>query len=528
MEGGKEDLEHKSFEEDELEEEEKVDPLTLAPDLFDACKANDTEKIRKFIDDGVPFTHIDPDNGWSCLHWAACHGNVQAVKALLKVGAARDYQVAAQNVRNYMENEEPEEAVTNTPLHWAAYKGRIRTVWVLLQEGYSPNDIDEMGNTPVHLSASGGHDQILRILLDDGGNPHAKNKFRNTPLEVAVTDVGKKMLDEAMEQPVPSRKQMEEMHRKNLEVFLVVEQHLRQTMTEVQDTASGMGLMERVALLRKDIEAAEDMAVDTELIEDAQEIVDGLLLQEELRVQIEKVQKDEPIITQTQYTDLVNPLSNLLAKGEERNLAPTMCATAKFLVQKSHCEYWLKVALNRLQTVDCATEDHVRDMSRLKEAIQKADASEGEKELVAEAMARHAKLTSELEITRSMGGFPEVRVPIEEAPKDYYQPSDVGHIMVDDHYPLPPPDTGEYVWIPSESLKSFRAAHDRLAAAVEKGGLAQANQDAIAQGEEKLKESNEVLKKLVVKDDEDFLAAKAVAEKAAKKLKKKKKGKKKK
>ena len=33
----------------------------------------------------------------------------------------------------------------NTPLLWATHKGHLRAMWLLLDDNYSPNDMDNMG-----------------------------------------------------------------------------------------------------------------------------------------------------------------------------------------------------------------------------------------------------------------------------------------------------------------------------------------------------------------------------------------------
>jgi len=266
--------------------------------------------------------------------------------------------------------------------------------------------------------------------------------------------------------------------------------------------------------------------------------VDRLLLQEELRKKVEAVGSQSPVLTQTAYTTLINPLSSLAARAEEAEVSPALCRAARFLVGRGHAEYWLQVALGRLRAVDCAGEDQVRDMARLKESLRKAAAAGGDEGLVGEARARHAKLSADLELGRARGAYPEVRVPPDAPregeepppplPKDFWQPSDVGHILVDEHFPLLPPEATEYAWVPSEALKAFRGAHDRLAAALEKGREAGAHEGALEEAGATLKAQGQILAKLEEKDAEDFAAAKTVAEKAAKKLKKKGKGKKKK
>lgn len=116
---------------------------SAGPQLYFECKKNNTENAVALLEEGVPADFTDHRTGWTPMHWAASHGNVWVVKALLKANAA-----AAYRMRRLEEAKEEREA---TPLHWAAYKGQLQVCWLLLLEGYSPDDADEDGNTPLHL-----------------------------------------------------------------------------------------------------------------------------------------------------------------------------------------------------------------------------------------------------------------------------------------------------------------------------------------------------------------------------------------
>ena len=104
-------------EEEEEEEVEKLDPATLAPDLYaTSCKAGQmlgggeksprssltvvpsdhsrtetglvprvpkkgsTDSARELSEIFVPPFHSEGDAGWTCLHWAARHGMVETVE----------------------------------------------------------------------------------------------------------------------------------------------------------------------------------------------------------------------------------------------------------------------------------------------------------------------------------------------------------------------------------------------------------------------------------------------------------------
>ena len=98
------------------------------------------------------------------------------------------------------EDEEPvHDLLKNTPLLWAAFRGHLRIVWLLLQDGYSPNDVDNLDNNAVHLAAACGHKKVLQCLIDDGGNANAVNIYKNIPLSMATDPIIQEMLLVAMD-----------------------------------------------------------------------------------------------------------------------------------------------------------------------------------------------------------------------------------------------------------------------------------------------------------------------------------------
>ena len=83
--------------------------------------------------------------------WAACNGNEEVVRLLIKRNACDPY-IKDTDVEGGQGNEEdadpfrkPEDAKKigkYTPLHWASYKGYEKLVWILLKQGLSPLKID--------------------------------------------------------------------------------------------------------------------------------------------------------------------------------------------------------------------------------------------------------------------------------------------------------------------------------------------------------------------------------------------------
>jgi ankyrin repeat protein len=73
------------------EEEEKPEPRIFKPDLYEAAMNNDTQKVFTYLEEKVPPTHVDEQSGWTPLHWAAKHGNVQMTHLLIEFGATAPY-----------------------------------------------------------------------------------------------------------------------------------------------------------------------------------------------------------------------------------------------------------------------------------------------------------------------------------------------------------------------------------------------------------------------------------------------------
>ncbi|XP_048584119.1 poly [ADP-ribose] polymerase tankyrase isoform X2 [Nematostella vectensis] len=142
----------------------------------------------------------------AAIHYAASHGHVEAVRALVSHGANINLQTGS-----YRGNA--------TPLMIAAMKGNLDLVKAcielgaiadkrgkhnmtalmhavknghspvaayLLRLGVNPDSSDTSGNTTVHYAAAYGWIHCLRLLIQAGANPNSSNQWKTTPLAVAV------------------------------------------------------------------------------------------------------------------------------------------------------------------------------------------------------------------------------------------------------------------------------------------------------------------------------------------------------
>ena len=96
--------------------------VTIAHACFDFARAGDTERLRAYVEHGVPANLTDA-TGNTLLMLAAYHGHAATVKALVALGADPDRT----NDRG------------RSPLAGAIFKGEDEVVTVLLGAGADPD-----------------------------------------------------------------------------------------------------------------------------------------------------------------------------------------------------------------------------------------------------------------------------------------------------------------------------------------------------------------------------------------------------
>lgn len=159
-------------EDSENEQEEEMTQDQRNDGLFQAVKDNDVEMVEEFLNKQAISTY--EKDGWNPLLWAACNGNEEIVRLLIKHNAHSIYIQQQQKSEgaekdNNDDSEDPfvkpkdaAKCGKYTPMHWASFKGHFKVVWLLLQAGMSPLEIDMHGNSSVHQSASNA--DSLRVL----------------------------------------------------------------------------------------------------------------------------------------------------------------------------------------------------------------------------------------------------------------------------------------------------------------------------------------------------------------------------
>lgn len=118
-------------------------------------------------------TNINPENGWSSLHYASYYGRYLLCVYLIQLGHDKD-----------------EELVTfkgNTCVHLALLNGHEQTTHLLLQ--HFPQFINkkgEKGRTPAHIACLTDNFRCLSLLIGVGADLSAKDHKGETPLHICL------------------------------------------------------------------------------------------------------------------------------------------------------------------------------------------------------------------------------------------------------------------------------------------------------------------------------------------------------
>ncbi|MCI4371987.1 MAG: ankyrin repeat domain-containing protein [Thermoplasmata archaeon] len=139
-----------------------------ALNTYEAAATGNARRLKTILGQSrVRVNEANPE-GFTPLGLAAFFGHVDAVKALLELGAD-------------VNRKEPSR-FANTALDAAVSGDHAEVVRVLLAAGGNPNVRSEANYTPLHKAAAHGNPEIVRLLLDHGADPKAIRDGGNTPL----------------------------------------------------------------------------------------------------------------------------------------------------------------------------------------------------------------------------------------------------------------------------------------------------------------------------------------------------------
>jgi hypothetical protein len=145
----------------------------------------------------------------SAVQLAAVLGELESVKALLKLGARIELPVAAtlgriEDARRLLRVASPKDR--QLALSQAASHGRLEIVRLLLDAGEDPNRYNPVGGhshaTPLHQAAAFGHEEVVHLLVERGAHLDMKDiLWQATPADWAghegKTEIEKYLRDQA-------------------------------------------------------------------------------------------------------------------------------------------------------------------------------------------------------------------------------------------------------------------------------------------------------------------------------------------
>lgn len=517
-----------TLEEDSLSQEEydKPDPALKKQDLYDAIKNNNINLALLLFAEGVPIDVDNPKVKWSALHWAAKHGNAKVLQKVLEKGAAGPYNdrknflmslesdshstfPGANEDLGEIDHASYEYLMKNTPLLWAAYEGHLRTVWLLLTEGYSPDDLDDMGNNSLHLAAASGHSEVLQVLVNDGANPYVYNLYKNLPVNMAANSKCREILTAAMEQfTTMSSEDRNQMHINNLNSYTEKVSKLSMALLSVSKPENSRGINPNGKSEVRDIiknasiifNESEGVGLDEEQISEGKRLLYKLEANSDLMSAIYEAQKQSPVRNQSQYIQHIVLLERAIVKGESLFVDKSILQQARDIVTRSQIEVLLDTSIQRVANVTKATDLEEQDMLKIKSFMEKAVENDGADILIKEASSRLARMNAELEMSRAIRAVPVVKYPPNgEVPPEYWGPDDVGHIVETETFPLPP-EGGEYIWEHSVSFNKLQSSLDRLRKCANGADKVGANPAVISEAKDLLIKTEKGMKQLEMKD----------------------------
>lgn len=174
------------------------------PALFYAASWSNIEIIKLLIDAGADI-HAKTKWGTTAFHAAASNGKQDVAKLLLEKGAVFDEKddTGRTPLYNAAYSAEEETAIwlldlgadpdikpkpsLGTPIFYAAHKGRVKLVEKLIEKEADLEAVGEEGQTALHAAAVIGNKEIVHLLLKAGANVNAVDKRGKTPLHSVLS-----------------------------------------------------------------------------------------------------------------------------------------------------------------------------------------------------------------------------------------------------------------------------------------------------------------------------------------------------
>ena len=160
--------------------------------LYWAAKHGNVPAVKALLESGEDVNKVLTQTQRTALHMAALCGHAAVVKALIEAGAdvnkpASPHTLNASGQRTGVLHDV-------TPVYAAAQEGHTHVVIELIKAGADLNQATSDDFTPIYVAAQNGHEGIVALLIQAGVDVRKAVKGGCTPMNIATINKREKVI----------------------------------------------------------------------------------------------------------------------------------------------------------------------------------------------------------------------------------------------------------------------------------------------------------------------------------------------
>ena len=160
--------------------------------MYWAARHGNVPAVRALLESGVNVNKVVTRDNITALYVAAQRGHAAVVKTLIEAGAdvhkpASPGTVDASGKRDGLLH-------NVTPMYSAAEKGHTHVLIELIKAGADLNQATSVGATPLYIAAQLGHDGCVAVLIQAGADVRKAVKSGHTPMQIATENKREKVV----------------------------------------------------------------------------------------------------------------------------------------------------------------------------------------------------------------------------------------------------------------------------------------------------------------------------------------------
>ena len=160
--------------------------------LYWAAKHGNVPAVKALLESGEDVNKVLTQTQRTALHMAALCGHAAVVKALIEAGAdvnkpASPHTLNASGQRTGVLHDV-------TPVYAAAREGHTHVVIELIKAGADLNQATSDDFTPLYVAAQNGHEGIVALLIQAGADVRKAVKSGYTPMNIATINKREKVI----------------------------------------------------------------------------------------------------------------------------------------------------------------------------------------------------------------------------------------------------------------------------------------------------------------------------------------------